>query len=161
MKSPFAIAKDLTDFEEKDGDVLVEELSDEQIVKKREEAEVLFGINEQLSEFKDLLTNLDIDPKLKNLWILTYKNALMDRKNALLLWDDLTKSVYGKPEMHTIHGDKLSKYMERAEKANNQLLKLAELIQKIQNDKNFVEEEEAKVTLKTVLKNDRKATFKS
>jgi hypothetical protein len=163
MKSPFGIVKDLTEFEEdeKNGDIFVEEIQDEETLKKRQDAEIVFSIENELNEFKELLTNLEMDPKLKNLWVLTYKNSLVDRKNALLLWDDLSKAVYNKPEMHTIHGDKLAKYMERAEKANGQLLKLAELIQKIQETKNGIEEEEGKISLKAMLKNDRKNTFKS
>jgi hypothetical protein len=38
--------------------------------------------------------------------------------------------VQGNAENHVIHGDHLAKYMERMEKANTQLLKLAELVHK-------------------------------
>jgi hypothetical protein len=47
-----------------------------------------------------------------------------------MIWTDLYLTVHGNPEQHVIHGDHLSKYMERMEKANTQLLKLAELVHK-------------------------------
>ncbi len=48
-------------------------------------------------------------------------------------------NVHGKPEMHTMHGDHIAKYMERMEKSNAQLLKLAELVQKLkESDDNKV-----------------------
>ena len=52
------------------------------------------------------------------------------RRNAYVVWTDLFMAVHGNPEQHVIHGDHLAKYMERVEKANVQLLKLAELVYK-------------------------------
>jgi hypothetical protein len=56
-----------------------------------------------------------------------------------MIWTDLYLQVHGNPEQHVIHGDHLSKYMERMEKANTQLLKLAELVYKAK-DKQEAEE---------------------
>jgi hypothetical protein len=39
--------------------------------------------------------------------------------------------VHGNPDMHALHGDRLVKYLERMEKANDQILKLTDLVQKI------------------------------
>jgi hypothetical protein len=39
-------------------------------------------------------------------------------------------AVHGNPEQHVIHGDHLSKYMERMTRSNDQLLKLADLVYK-------------------------------
>jgi hypothetical protein len=93
-----------------------------------------------LSTFVALLDSIDtLDERLKLLWKQIYENALMDRRNAYVVWMDLYMTVHGNPEQHVIHGDHLSKYMERMEKANTQLLKLAELVYKAK-DKQEAEE---------------------
>lgn len=87
--------------------------------------------DEDLNEFSLLLDSITtIDEKLKMLWKQIYRNSLEDRRNAHLIWLDLYTIVFGNPEQHVIHGDHLSKYLERMEKANAQLLKLAELVYK-------------------------------
>jgi hypothetical protein len=86
---------------------------------------------EDLENFSALLDSLvNIDEKLKMLWKQIYENALTDRRNAYIIWTDLYIVVQGNAENHVIHGDHLAKYMERMEKANTQLLKLAELVHK-------------------------------
>jgi hypothetical protein len=86
---------------------------------------------EDLENFAALLDSLvNIDEKLKMLWKQIYENALTDRRNAYIIWTDLYIVVQGNAENHVIHGDHLAKYMERMEKANTQLLKLAELVHK-------------------------------
>lgn len=164
MRSPFGpqAEKDLTNFDEPqtNGDVIIQDLrTTEQIQEAREDAEITHSVEELLNEFRDLLNAFNIDSKLKNLWFLTYKNAMIDRKNALIMWDDLSNAVFGKPEMHTIHGDKLAKYMERAEKANGQLLKLSELIQKMISESQALATEEDIGSLKTLMETKRKNVF--
>lgn len=93
-----------------------------------------------LQTFSDLLDSITtVDEKLKLLWKQIYENALIDRRNAYIIWTDLYLQVHGNAEQHVIHGDHLSKYMERMEKANTQLLKLAELVYKAK-DKQEAEE---------------------
>ena len=87
--------------------------------------------DQELATFVNLLDSLNtIDDRLKMLWKQIYENALTDRRNAYMVWTDLYLAVHGNPEQHVIHGDHLAKYMERMEKANTQLLKLAELVYK-------------------------------
>ena len=87
--------------------------------------------DEDLNDFSLLLDSITtIDEKLKMLWKQIYSNSLEDRRNAHLIWLDLYTIVMGNPEQHVVHGDHLSKYLERMEKANTQLLKLAELVYK-------------------------------
>lgn len=83
----------------------------------------------QLKVFGDLLNSLDksLDKK-KQLWKQIYENAVTDRKNAYLVFADLYVGVHSKPAEHAIHGQTLSKYMERMSKTTDQLLKLAELV---------------------------------
>lgn len=87
--------------------------------------------NSDLQMFVDLLDSLtDVDDRLKLLWKQIYNNALVDRQNAYVMWLDLFQAVAGNAEQHVIHGDHIAKYMERMEKANTQILKLAELVYK-------------------------------
>lgn len=96
--------------------------------------------DQDLATFVELLDSITtIDDRLKLLWKQIYENALIDRRNAYMIWTDLYLTVHGNPEQHVIHGDHLSKYMERMEKANTQLLKLAELVYKAK-DKQEAEE---------------------
>ena len=44
------------------------------------------------------------------------------------MWSDLYVHVHSNPNDHAIHGQNLSRYMERMGKANDQILKLAELV---------------------------------
>jgi len=93
--------------------------------------ELVRKTEKELSTFSELLDSLvGVDERVKLLWKQIYENALTDRRNAYMVWSDLYMAVHGNPEQHVIHGDHLSKYMERMEKANTQVLKLAELVYK-------------------------------
>lgn len=112
---------------------------DEDEAKTSQEPEVVFEpiptkqldkqAQEQMRDFSNLLSSLDktLDKK-KQLWRLIFDNAITDRKNAYLVFADLYVQVHGKATEHAIHGQTLSKYMERMSKATDQLLKLAELV---------------------------------
>jgi len=83
----------------------------------------------QLLDFSALLDTISsLEDKKKLLWKQIYENAVSDRKNAYILFGDLYKDVHNKSNEHAIHGAILSKYMERMEKSNAQLIKLAEMI---------------------------------
>lgn len=84
---------------------------------------------EHMRDFSALLNSLDktLDKK-KQLWKLIFENAVTDRKNAYLVFADLYVQVHGKAPEHAIHGQTISKYMERMSKSTDQLLKLAELV---------------------------------
>lgn len=83
----------------------------------------------QMQDFSELLNSLDksLDKK-KQLWKQIYENATMDRKNAYIVFADLYMHVHSNPAAHAVHGQTLSKYMERMSKGTDQLLKLAELV---------------------------------
>jgi hypothetical protein len=102
--------------------------------------ELVRKTEKDLSTFSELLDSLaGVDERVKLLWKQIYENALIDRRNAYMVWSDLYMAVHGNPEQHVIHGDHLSKNMERMEKANTQVLKLAELVYKAK-DKQELEE---------------------
>jgi hypothetical protein len=69
-----------------------------------------------------------LNAKKVALWKQIYENAVMDRRNSYLMWSDLYKRVHGKVQEHMVHGMTLSKYMERLNKSNEQIIKLAEIL---------------------------------
>ena len=110
---------------------LTDELADQTIAATETGKALIAKTENDLLAFVQLLDSIDtVDERLKLLWKQIYENALMDRRNAYVVWTDLFMAVHGNPEQHVIHGDHLAKYMERMEKANVQLLKLAELVYK-------------------------------
>lgn len=88
--------------------------------------------NKQLYDFSALLDTLSsVEEKKKALWKNIYENAVTDRKNAYILFADLYKDVHNEPAQHAIHGAILAKYLERMEKSNQQIIKLAEMIDEV------------------------------
>lgn len=84
-----------------------------------------------VKEFDELLDSIDSASfKEKILWKQIYNNALEDRNNAHLCFMSLYPTVSSDTEAHVLMGDKLAKYMERMEKANEQLIKLSALVRK-------------------------------
>lgn len=83
----------------------------------------------QLNSFNELLGTLSsTEDKQKSLWRLIFENANTDRLNAYIVWLDLYSKMHGDASGHAIHGQNLSRYMERMAKANDQFIKLAELV---------------------------------
>lgn len=102
--------------------------------------ELIRKADEDLATFVELLDSITtIDERLKLLWKQIYENALIDRRNAYMIWTDLYITVHGNPEQHVIHGDHLVKFMAQMTAANAQLIKLAELVYKAK-DKQEAEE---------------------
>lgn len=92
-------------------------------------AELDAKIENEVKGFSDLLSTLSsTEDRKKALWKQIYEFALVDRKNAFVLFGDLYNMVQNNGTEHAIHGATLSKYMERMQKANEQLIKLAELV---------------------------------
>ena len=89
----------------------------------------LVKVEEKIKNFENLLTSLeDLDDKKKALWKEIYTNAVTDRYHAYDMYTDLVVICRGKTSEHSIHASNLAKYMERMSRANDQLIKLAELI---------------------------------
>ena len=81
-------------------------------------------------EFGDLLKKLTYaSSESKKLWKEIYENAIDDRTNAYLLYADLYRCVTNNEKGHVDHGKLMTMYLERMGKANDQLLKLAEIIE--------------------------------
>ena len=83
----------------------------------------------KIAAFADLLTSLnDIDDKKRILWLEIYQNSIDDRENASILFTDTLMQVKGNAANHNILGPVIAKYLERMSRANDQILKLAELV---------------------------------
>lgn len=88
-------------------------------------------IEEKIKDFSDLLTQInDISDKKKKLWKEIYQNAVIDRQNAYVLFTTLVQIAEDKSTEHAIHGKTMATYIERMSRANDQLIRLAELVEK-------------------------------
>ncbi len=93
------------------------------ILKKFEESQ------RKIKDFGDLLDSMaTVDDKRKLLRKDIYQNAVTDRENAHALYINLYSCMQGGASEHVTVGTTLVKYLERMSKANDQLLKLAEVI---------------------------------
>ena len=87
--------------------------------------------NRRLKDFSELLDSLDdLADKKKHLWRQIYENAVSDRDSAGVLVLDLYVSSASNPAQHALNGPILSKYLERMCRSNDQLIKLAELVER-------------------------------
>ncbi len=85
----------------------------------------------KVKSFEGLLDSIEnIAAKKKQLWKEIYENAFIDRMNAYMLFTDAYTNMGGGLNDHVQLGNQMSKYIERMNKANDQLLKLAEVIAK-------------------------------
>jgi len=102
------------------------------------------GINDQLNilkekenkvkHFESLLESIEeLDSKKRLLWIEIYRNAVTDRESASILFTDTIMQLKGNAANHSILGPVVVKYIERMSRANDQLIKLAEIITKEEN----------------------------
>ena len=83
----------------------------------------------KIVKFGDILSSIkNLDDKKRVLWTEIYHNAVDDRENASILFTDTLMQVKGNAANHNILGPVIAKYLERMSRANDQILKLAELV---------------------------------
>jgi len=88
-------------------------------------------IEKKSEQFSDLLDSLEsTENKKKMLWKEIYDNAISDRMNAYMLFIGIYTNMGNSVADHISVGSTLSKYLERMNKSNDQLIKLAEIIAK-------------------------------
>ena len=93
----------------------------------------------KIKSFTELLNNIkDLSDKKKVLWKEIYENAISDRENARILFSDAYQDMSGGINDHLNVGTVMSKYLERMCRSNDQILKLAELISKVDTESNKV-----------------------
>lgn len=89
----------------------------------------------KISDFGDLLDSLSTtDEKRKMLWKEIYQNAVTDRENAYSLYIGLYQTMTSSAADHAAHGGTLVKYLERMGKANDQIIKLADMIKSSEDE---------------------------
>lgn len=85
----------------------------------------------KIKNFADILDELQTtEEKKKMLWKEIYENALDDREQARMLFTELFLESQGSATNHLNFGPLMAKYLERMNKSNDQILRLAELIAK-------------------------------
>jgi len=101
------------------------------------------ALEQKAKDFSTLLDQLDgVPDKKKRLWKEIYENAIVDRQNAYVLFSSLVNIVENDSTEHAVHGKNLSTYIERMSKANDQLIRLAELISKAEKADESIDPEE-------------------
>jgi hypothetical protein len=89
----------------------------------------LIPVEKRIKTFTALLDTIEsLTDKKKALWCEIYANAITDRNNANMCFNELFLAIQNNETKHAIHAPNIAKYIERMSQANNQLLKLAELI---------------------------------
>jgi hypothetical protein len=97
----------------------------------------------KVKEFEGVLEKIkDADNKTKILWLEIYENAVTDRENAYILFYEAYSQMAKSAAEHIATGPVLNKYLERMNKANDQLIKLAELISKAEETSTKIDPEE-------------------
>lgn len=87
------------------------------------------SIKERIKDFSGLLNQIEsINDKKRQLWKEIYENAICDRQNAYIMFTKLVMIVQDKSTEYAVHGKTISTFIERMSKANDQLIKLAELV---------------------------------
>ena len=103
----------------------------------------IYNQQKKIENFSDLLDSLTrTEDKKKMLWKESYQNAIDDREHAHILLTDLLKVSLNNTSIHLQFGSLMSKYLERMSKSNDQILKLAELIAKEQEESETISDSE-------------------
>jgi hypothetical protein len=90
------------------------------------------SIEDKINKFIHLLESLsDLDDKRKLLWIEIYNNAVNDRELANVMFADAFLELKNTNNNHALLGATITKYLERMSKSNEQILRLAEMIVKV------------------------------
>lgn len=101
------------------------------------------AVEQKINDFGGLLDQIDsLTDKKKQLWKEIYENAISDRQNAYVMFAKLVKIVQDKSTEHAVHGKTIATYIERMSRANEQLIKLAELIAKADKSDDSIDPEE-------------------
>lgn len=83
----------------------------------------------KIKNFKQILDSIEtMDDKKRTLWKEIYENALQDRESASVLFTDVWMQIRGNAANHNLLGPVAAKYIERMSRANDQIIKLSELI---------------------------------
>lgn len=91
------------------------------------------SVEDKIRDFGDLLKSIDaLDDKKRQLWREIYENAITDRQNSYVMFAKLVRISKDDTTQNAVHGKTIATFLERMSRANDQLIKLAELIAKAQ-----------------------------
>lgn len=100
-------------------------------------------LQKKVEDFAEMLKKIEhADAKKKILWKEIYENAVLDRQNAHVLFVEAYTTMSQGTTEHATLGSTLSKYLERMNKSNDQLLKLAEIMNKSETEFNQINADE-------------------
>ena len=106
-------------------------MSKDQVEKLSDKLSEVSSKEKKIENFSDILNNIaSLEDKKKHLWKEIYENAIEDREKSKLMYNDAYLNMGNGLNDHMNVGSVISKYLERMSKANDQILKLAELIAK-------------------------------
>lgn len=98
------------------------------------------SVEEKIKDFGELLESINsLDDNKRKLWREIYENAISDRQNSYVMFTRLVRIVQDKSTEHAVHGKTIATYIERMSKANEQLIKLAELIARAQRSSDAID----------------------
>lgn len=101
------------------------------------------NIEKKIKDFSELVSKIDsIDDKRRALWKEIYEHAITDRQNAYAMFVKLVQIMQDKSTEFAVHARSASSFIERMEKANDQLLKLADLISAAENKSNNIDSDD-------------------
>ena len=101
------------------------------------------SVEERIRDFGELLQSIEsLDDKKRRLWKEIYENAIADRQNSYVMFTKLLRIFQDKSTEHAVHGKTIATFLERMARANDQLIKLAELIAKAQKGDDSIDPED-------------------
>jgi len=100
------------------------------------------NLEEKIRDFSDLLGDIEnLDDKVKHLCKEIYENAIADRQNSYVMFTKLARMVSDKSTEFAVHGKSIRDFIERMQKANDQLSRLLELIIKVKHSNEVIDPE--------------------
>jgi hypothetical protein len=107
----------------------------------------IFGADIRLDEkvkiFEKILKGINnLDDKKRALWMDIYTNAVVDRQSAFANYTQIVSICSDKSSEWAVHGRTVTATLERMQKATEQLIKLAVLVENAQEKNNKPGEKE-------------------
>jgi len=100
-------------------------------------------LSTKIKDFSALPSDIEsLSDKKKKLWTEIYENAISDRQYAYSMFSKLSRIAQEESTEHAIHGRTMAAYIERMSKSNDQLIKLADLIAKAEEENDEIDAEE-------------------
>lgn len=91
--------------------------------------------SQKVEDFSGILDKIEtLDDKKKVLYKEIYENAITDRQNSYAMFAKLVRMCEDSSTEHAVHGRTIATYIERMSRANDQLIKLVDVIRKAEEE---------------------------